>query len=152
LRASQAWRERGYEGREEAAVRTSEDDSAWREVCAVLDEELLRLPEKYRAPLLLCYLEGLTREEAARRLGLSLNRLRGRLDYGRGLLRGRLTRRGVGLPAALLAGLLAREAAAAGPAPLAVTTVRAAARAAVGALTEGLVRTMLRAKLNVVCA
>jgi RNA polymerase sigma factor (sigma-70 family) len=79
----------------------------WREVQAVLDEELARLPERYRAPLILCYLEGLTRDEAAARLGLSSGGLHGRLERGRELLRKRLNGRGLGLPAALSATLLA---------------------------------------------
>src|SRR5262249_61753157 len=119
-------------GGREAGADTAGGDPSGREVCAGLDEELCRRPEKYRAPLVLCPLEGLTRDEAAHRLGLSLNRLRGRLDYGRGLLRTRLIRRGAGLPAVLLAGLLAREASSAVPALLTVTTVKAAALTAAG--------------------
>jgi RNA polymerase sigma factor (sigma-70 family) len=138
----------------------AEAEVSWREVRAVLDEELQRLPEKYRGPLVLCYLEGLTRDEAARRLGLSANRLRGLLDYGRGLLRARLGRRGLALSAALLAGPLVSEAAAAVPALLVVSTVKAAALAAAGqawaglvpahvaALAEGMVQTMLLSKLK----
>jgi RNA polymerase sigma factor (sigma-70 family) len=165
LRASRARCECGGRVNEEVAADTSADDPSWREVRALLDEELLRLPEKYRAPLLLCYAEGLTRDEAARRLGLSPNRLRGRLDYGRRLLHGRLARRGVGLPAVLLAVLLAREGSAAMPALLAVATVKAAALTAAGralppglvpaqvvALMEGMVRTMSLTKLKGLCA
>jgi RNA polymerase sigma factor (sigma-70 family) len=161
LRAGRARREPGPGCRPEAVADTAGDDVSWREARAVLDEELLRLPEKYRAPLVLCYLEGRTRDEAARRLGLGLNRLRGRLDYGRGLLRRRLTRRGITPPALLLAALLVREAPAAVPALLVVSTVKAAALTAAGravpaglvparvvALTEGMVRTMLTAKLK----
>ena len=77
-----------------------------REVRAALDEELNALPEKYRAPLVLCYLEGRTRDEAARQLGWGLNTLRGRLERGRGQLRGRLLRRGLSLSAAWLAAAL----------------------------------------------
>ena len=47
-------------------------DTAAQELCVALDEELNRLPERYRAPLLLCYLEGCTSDRAARQLGWSL--------------------------------------------------------------------------------
>src|SRR5262249_23108006 len=67
----------------------------WNELGTVLDEELLRLPEKYRAPLVLCYLEGETQEEAARHLGWARSTLQGRLERGKDLLRVRLERRGV---------------------------------------------------------
>jgi RNA polymerase sigma factor (sigma-70 family) len=73
----------------------------------LLDEELRRMPAGYRAALVLCYLEGLARDEAARRLGVSMAAVKGRLERGRELLRARLERRGcclaVGLTAAALA-------------------------------------------------
>ena len=59
----------------------------WREVQAILDEELEQLPERLRAPLILCYLECRTRDEAAQQLGLSPTTLHGRLERGRDLLR-----------------------------------------------------------------
>jgi RNA polymerase sigma factor (sigma-70 family) len=164
LRASRARQERDRGCLADATLPASGSDPSWREVCAVLDEELLRLPEKYHSPLVLCYLEGLTREEAACRLGVNLNRLRGRLDYGRTLLRRRLTRRGITLTAVLFAGLIGREGAAAVPALLVTSTVKAATLVAagralpaglvpdrVGALTEGMVRTMVLTKLKMVC-
>jgi RNA polymerase sigma factor (sigma-70 family) len=65
------------------------------ELRAILDEEMVALPEKYRAPLVLCYLEGLTNEDAARRLGWAPGSMSYRLARGRELLRRRLARRGV---------------------------------------------------------
>jgi RNA polymerase sigma factor (sigma-70 family) len=65
------------------------------DVRSVLDEEMLALPEKYRAPLVLCYLEGLTNEAAAERLGWPSGSMSYRLSRGRDLLRKRLIRRGV---------------------------------------------------------
>src|SRR5262249_42469177 len=76
-----------------------------RELCAVLDEELSRLPAKYRMPLVLCCLEGFARDEAARQCGLSLDQLKRRLARGRVLLRQRLARRGFTLSAVFAAAL-----------------------------------------------
>src|SRR5262249_46601413 len=97
-----------------------------RELVGALDEEVNRLPERYRAPLVLCHLEGRTRDEAARELGWSLATLKRRLEQGRDLLRAGLARRGLALPGALLAAALTQAATAAVPAPLAGATVRAA--------------------------
>jgi RNA polymerase sigma factor (sigma-70 family) len=101
---------------------------SWRELCAVLDEELNRLPEKHRAPLLLCYLEGKTQEEAARQLGWPRGTLKRRLEHGRDLLRRQLDQRGVMFSAAVGATLLAQPTASATvPDSLAADTARAAA-------------------------
>src|SRR3954452_23678176 len=67
----------------------------WRDVCEALDEELQRLPERLRSPLVLCYLSGLTRDEAAQQLGWSVGTLKRRLEEGRNALRVRLVRRGI---------------------------------------------------------
>jgi RNA polymerase sigma factor (sigma-70 family) len=85
-----------------------------RELLQVVDEELARLPERYRAPLVLCYLQGRTQEEAARELGWSKSTLRRRLGRGRDLLRVRLGGRGVTALAALAAGRSSAEAAVSG--------------------------------------
>jgi RNA polymerase sigma factor (sigma-70 family) len=106
---------------------TTADDLTWRELREVLDEELARLPEKYRAPLLLCYFDGLTQEEAARQLGWNRRSVKYRLECGRDQLRARLARRGLTLPMALAGPLLAGGfASAAPPAALTEIAVRAA--------------------------
>jgi DNA-directed RNA polymerase specialized sigma24 family protein len=56
------------------------DDMTWRDLRSVLDEELALLPDKWRQPLILCYLEGRTQDEAASQLGWSKSTLRRRLD------------------------------------------------------------------------
>jgi RNA polymerase sigma factor (sigma-70 family) len=112
----------------EGRPRTSSPDAGWAELLAVLDEELSRLPERARAPLLLCYLEGCTQDEAARSLGWSVGTLRRRLEWARDLLRRRMTRRGATLSAGLFATLLAPHPATASvPTGLATATARAAA-------------------------
>jgi RNA polymerase sigma factor (sigma-70 family) len=85
-------------------------DEPWRDVWPVLDEELQRLPDKYRTPLVLSYLRGLTNREIAAELGCPPGTVFTRLARGRDLLRRRLTRRGVMLPAGLLGAALASTA------------------------------------------
>jgi RNA polymerase sigma factor (sigma-70 family) len=103
------------------------DHTTVRELGAILDDELERLPARYRDPLLICYLQGYTRDQAARKIGLPLRTLDRRLARGRELLRARLTRRGLTLSAAMLAAGLAQESAAAAvPALLLTTTVTSA--------------------------
>jgi RNA polymerase sigma factor (sigma-70 family) len=103
------------------------DANYWPEV----HEELGQLPEKYRAPLLLCDLEGLTQQMAARHLDWPLGTLQSRLARGRVELRARLTRRGVGAPAGLMhAGLLTQPAII--PTALANLTVRTGVLLAIG--------------------
>jgi RNA polymerase sigma factor (sigma-70 family) len=92
---------------------------------AAVHEELGRLPESFRAPLVLCYLEGLTQEQAAARLRWPLGTLQSRLARGRAKLKVRLSRRGVTASGALLG---AGWAAAPAPAAWAEATVRAAIR------------------------
>jgi RNA polymerase sigma factor (sigma-70 family) len=99
-----------------------------RELITALDEELGRLPERCRVPLVLCYLEGKTRDEAAHELGWTLGTLKRRLEQGRACLRARLERRGVAFSALLAAGV----AAVAVPPTLAGATTRAALVAASG--------------------
>lgn len=80
-----------------------EPEAVNREGLAALDEELAKLPEKLRRPLVLCFLDGHTQAEAATALGLSLSTLKRRLEAGRELLRARLAGRGVDLAAVLAA-------------------------------------------------
>ncbi len=68
-----------------------------RDLRRILDDELLHLPEKYRAPVVLCYLEGRTHEEAARQLGWPAGSMSRRLDRARTLLRRRLAHRGLAI-------------------------------------------------------
>lgn len=90
-------------------------DLPWLEACAILHEELDHLPENYRRVLILCYLEGKSRDEAAAELGLTETVVKGALERGRKRLRARLRGRGVALSAGLLATL--RETSAAEVAP-----------------------------------
>ena len=109
----------------------AQPEPAWGEVCAVLDEELHALPDRFRAPLILCYLEGRTREEAALQLGMSRPTLVRRLARGRRLLAARLAGRGLALTTALLAGSLSANSAV--PALLVMSAVRAVMHGVAGA-------------------
>ncbi len=149
-------RERSVAGPDPGAAATS--DSDLRELQAMVREEVDRLPGNDRMAVVLCYLDGLTHQEAADRLGWPVGTVKGRLARARDRLRARLTRRGVALPVGALASALAREAPAA---DLMAATVGAAARLAGGGsltagivsahaliLTEGVIRTMFTAHLK----
>ena len=130
----------------------------------VLDQELGRLPAKYRAPLVLCYLRGQTHDQAAAELRCPVGTVRSRMARGRDLLRRRLTRRGIG-PTAVLFGpgleLPAHLLTEVVPAPLVAATVEgafaigssqtvhaSAAAASVLALTQGVLTSMKLAQLK----
>jgi RNA polymerase sigma factor (sigma-70 family) len=122
------------------------DDLSWREVQCILHEELQRLPEKYRLPLIACCLEGHTRDEAARQLGWTFAALKGMLDRGRELLRNRLERRGVILATITLTQeTMASSSAATAQAALAFATGQATSDASITAvaLAEGALRRSL---------
>jgi RNA polymerase sigma factor (sigma-70 family) len=94
----------------DVAVAPMAPDADWADLRPVLDEEIERLPTKYRVPFVLCYLEGRTNDEAARRVGCAKGTIGSRLAWARQRLRSRLVRRGVTLPAGLLATALTSEA------------------------------------------
>jgi RNA polymerase sigma factor (sigma-70 family) len=139
----------------EPAVTDTTEELAWRELRPVLDEELSRLPDKYRTAVVLCDLEGRTHEEVARQLGCPRATVTTRLARARERLRGRLARRGLAPSGAAVAALLSGEAATAAlRAGMAETTIRAALGFAAGktaaaavspsaaALAEGVLTTM----------
>jgi len=123
--------ERAHAERREAAAMASDHDGDRPEDWATLYEELDRLPNRYRDPIVLCHLEGLSHEQAAARIGCPLGTLRTRLQRGRDRLRGRLTRRGlkpIGAGASAL--VLASSVAPASRAEVPVSWITAAGRLA----------------------
>jgi uncharacterized protein (TIGR03067 family) len=125
----------------------------------VLDEELNRLPPKYRRAVVLCYLQGRSTQDAARTLGCPRGTVPSRLARARERLRGRLVRRGLILTASAVAVALTRNRAeAAVPGPLGDSTIQAATGPAAagavsanaGALAHGVLHAMRIAKLKVV--
>jgi RNA polymerase sigma factor (sigma-70 family) len=140
-------------------------EESWDDLRPVLDQELSRLPAKYRAVIVLCDLEGLTRKEAAKRLGCPEGTVAGRLGRARAKLAGRLARRGVVVSGGALTAVLAAKIASAGaPATLMCSTVRAATSVAAGhvasaavsvgaaELTQGVLNTMILSKFKVLAA
>jgi RNA polymerase sigma factor (sigma-70 family) len=136
-------------------------EELWQELRPVLDQELSRLPDKYRVPLVLCELEGRPRKEAARQLNVPEGTLSSRLATARKMLAGRLRRRGLAVAAGPLAVALSQNGAVACvPVPLVASTVEAAALLAAGetaagvvsahvaTLTESVVKALLLTKLK----
>jgi RNA polymerase sigma factor (sigma-70 family) len=140
---------------------TSEDD--WTELLPVLDQEMECLPEKYRAVIVVCQLQGKTRREAARLLRCAEGTVASRLARGLALLSKRLTRHGLSITVGALAAALSEKAASANVPPLMISsTVKAASLFTAGqavvtgaisvkvvVLTEGVLKTMLLNKLKV---
>jgi RNA polymerase sigma factor (sigma-70 family) len=139
------------------------DDVTWGELRSAIDFELGQLPEPWRLPLILCYLEGRTQDEAARVMGWSKSTLRRRLEEARDALASRLEGRGIVWCAALSTVLISDCLTSAAPAPAAVAaTIEAGAGVAAGkslvlassarvaALAEGVMRTMCVNKLKMV--
>jgi cytochrome c peroxidase len=163
VRAQSATRQK-IEARAPARSLSTPDDLTWREMQEILHQELTGLTERYRVPLVACYLEGKTQDEAAAQLGLAKSTLKERLERGRSLLRARLVRRGLGPAAVLLASAWPSAASSASlPAPLASSTIKAACLCAAGqavarsvisakvaALTEGVLKPMMLAKVKTV--
>jgi RNA polymerase sigma factor (sigma-70 family) len=140
-------------------IATQTSEPTWTDLRPILDEELERLPDKYRAPLILCYLEGKTNLEAGRLLGWPAGSMSKRLARGRDLLRTRLTNRGLAFSTAALAALLAENAQAHIPVALWQSSLKAAVLVGagqaltgvvstqVGSLVHGVIQTMFMTKL-----
>jgi RNA polymerase sigma factor (sigma-70 family) len=129
-----AARRQTEEGRAAAMNPVScEREESWQELRKLIDQELEHLPQIYRVPLVLCYLEGKSNAEAAKELGWPLGSVKGRLSRGRDLLRKRLQKRGLTLAGAALVALLTeRAASAAVPGILLMSTTTAATAFAIG--------------------
>lgn len=139
------------------------EQDLWHDLQPLLDQELARLPDKYRIAIILCDLEGKTRTEAAQQLGCPEGTLAARLARGRAMLAKRLARHGLSVSGGVLAAVLSQSAASACvPTSVVSSTIKAATLVAVGqvaagvisvkaaALTDGVLKTMLLSKLKAV--
>ncbi|MCA9094499.1 MAG: sigma-70 family RNA polymerase sigma factor, partial [Planctomycetaceae bacterium] len=160
LRAVRQVRERVMEQLPETGI---DPTAAWNEISPLIDEELSRLPDAYRAAVVLCDLEGRSQKEAAAQLGCPEGTLSSRLTRARELLRTRLARRGITISTGTLALAFAQQSASACvPSALLQSTAQMAALLSttttaatagivspqVAALTEGVIKTMFFAQLK----
>jgi RNA polymerase sigma factor (sigma-70 family) len=127
----------------------SQGEVIWRDLQPVLHQEVERLPLCYQLPVVLCYLEGKTNEEAASLLGWPKGTVQSRLSRARERLRVRLTRRGVTVGSGFLAAILTQSAAqAAVPPALAESTLQAALVFVAGAPSAGAISTQVLAHVE----
>jgi RNA polymerase sigma factor (sigma-70 family) len=129
----------------------AKDMDAQLELRNVLDAELGRLPDRYRAVIVLCDLEGNTRKEAARQLGCPEGTVAGHLARGRAMLARRLRRRCIGVSGGALAAVLSQKASAVPPSIVASTVTAVVTQttpAKVAVLAEGVLKAMLVTKLT----
>src|SRR5262249_45631147 len=134
-------------GRAPAVARRGVDDLSWKEVRAILDQELDRLPCRFRSPLVLCYLDGMGRENAAALLGWSVRTLHRRLEEGRERLHAALARRGLTGLALGCAVLAADGLRATVPPDLLRTTSQLADRLKSGAVSPAVVTAALSSRV-----
>jgi hypothetical protein len=128
---------------------TTTDEYLWNDLKPVLDEELSRLPDKYRVLIVLCDLEGRTRKETARQLDVPESTIASRLATARAMLTKRLARRGVVASGGLLGAVLSKQAASACvPAAVCVSTIKAATLVAAGQVAAGAISPAVAALVN----
>ncbi|MGL6075164.1 MAG: sigma-70 family RNA polymerase sigma factor [Fimbriiglobus sp.] len=134
--------------RHEALPETAAPEDRLTEALQALDDELLELPAKYREPIVLCYLQELTQDQAAADLGLSRSTLRRRLEVGRERLRLRLERRGFELGGLLALTALGTSTAATTTTAATILTMTTALPAHLKPLLHGVIWTMFLEKIR----